>query len=477
MLGLTLWRLIYGMLLAVARPWVRLRLKLRARAEPAYGARVAERFGAVPESVPVAPIWFHTVSAGETIAAAPLIARLASRDPGTPILVTTMTPTGSAQVERLLGGTVAHCYAPYDFPDVVHGFFERVRPRLLVLMETELWPNMLRAAAVRNVPALLINARLSERSARGYRWIAPLTREMLTSLARIACQYPDHARRFRALGAQDEQLLITGSVKFDITLPDDHAARVTTLHAVLGLAGRPVWIAASTHDGEEGAVLSAHRAIRDQHPGALLILVPRHPSRATQVAGLVAEAGLSCAHLSALPSSRAEEQATEANARVTARTQPVAPQDVHRPAHGDRPERLDGVDVLLGDTMGELLYLYGLSAVAFIGGTLVSVGGHNPIEAAVCGQPLVMGPHTHNFEDVVASFTAGDCLTRVTGGAELGRAVAGWLADPAARAAAGERAMQVVRANQGATERLLDLLGGWAAADRESAPEPRSVGG
>ena len=204
---------------------VRLRLGYRARRDPAYGERVQERFARLPEGLPAGSIWFHTVSAGETIAAAPILLALAERHPDVPVLVTTMTPTGSAQVARLLGDRVAHCYAPYDFPTVVRRFFDLAAPRLLVLMETELWPNMLREAGRRQVPALLVNARLPARSAAGYARVGALTRHMLESLRFIACQYADHAERFLALGAPADRVGVLGSVKFDVRIPASVRAR------------------------------------------------------------------------------------------------------------------------------------------------------------------------------------------------------------------------------------------------------------
>ena len=205
-LSLLCWRAVYRLLLLAARPWVVVRLWLRGRTEPEYRARIAERFAELPAGLPQQPVWFHTVSAGETIAAAPLIRALNGMFPDVPFLVTTMTPTGSAQVARLLGDRVAHCYAPYDFPGTVRRFYDAVQPRLLVLMETELWPNVLREASRRGVPALLVNGRLSERSAAGYRRLGALTRDMLGSLRFIACQYPLHAERFLSLGARPERL-------------------------------------------------------------------------------------------------------------------------------------------------------------------------------------------------------------------------------------------------------------------------------
>ncbi len=419
--ALTGWRLLYWILLLLARPLVRLRLAYRARRDPAYGERIQERFARLPDGLPRGSIWFHTVSAGETIAAAPIIVALSDRHPDVPVLVTTMTPTGSAQVARLLGDRVVHCYAPYDFPAVVARFFEQTAPRLLVLMETELWPNMLREAVHRQVPALLVNARLSERSAAGYARVGALTRNMLESLRFIACQYADHAERFLALGAPVDRVSALGSVKFDVRLPADHGERVGTLKDRWALYDRPVWIAGSTHPGEEEIVLTAHQQLKARFPGLLLILVPRHPERRSEVGALIDRLGFSQAWMS----------------------------EVDAPTNRD---------VVLGDTMGELLYLYGLADVAFLGGSLVSVGGHNPIEAAVCRLPLIMGPETFNFPDVVAAFGEAGCLHLVSDADSLAECVSGYLEDESTRQAAGAKAADVVGRNRGATERLLELL-------------------
>ena len=419
------WRALYRLVLLLAWPFVHLRLRLRARREPEYGIRIAERFGRVPDDIPRGVIWFHTVSAGETIAAAPLIAALADEFTGVPFLVTTMTPTGSAQVQQRLGGRVSHCYAPYDFPHAVGRFYERVEPRLLVLMETELWPTLLAGARDREIPALLVNARLSERSARGYARIGGLSRPMLAGLCRIACQYPDHAARFRSLGADPARIDVLGNVKFDVTLPADHASRVSEMRVSWNLQDRPVWIAASTHEGEESLALEAHGLLCRQFPDALLILVPRHPSRAAAVARQVDAAGMAYRRTSL---------------------------DLDTGADGDR------VAVVLGDRMGELLYLYGLADVALLGGSLVPVGGHNPIEAAVCGIPLLMGPQRFNFADVATAFEEADCLRTVTDVVSLAGALAACFADPERCHRNGARARQVVAQNAGATERLRVLL-------------------
>ena len=421
MLGLTFWRTLYRVLLAIAWPWVHVRLRWRSRREPEYGKRISERFGRVPEDVPAGPIWFHTVSAGETIAAAPLIGRLTEEFPDLEFLVTTMTPTGSAQVAERLGDRVAHCYAPYDFAAATNRFFDRVQPKLLILMETELWPNMLTRAEAGHVPALLVNARLSERSARGYARLGALTRSMLESLRFLACQYPDHAERFLDLGARADRIGVLGSVKFDVALPEDHVRRVTDFQTGWMIGSRPVWIAGSTHPGEETVVLEAHGLIRQRFPDAMLILAPRHPNRRDEVGAEIEAAGF----------------------------------DMTRMSDGTD---FDGRAVILADTMGELLYLYGLSQVAFLGGSLASVGGHNPIEAAVCGQPLIMGPETFNFPDVVATFSDAGCLTLVGDASALAEAIICYFENPARRQRDGARAAEVVADNTGATERLLQLL-------------------
>lgn len=428
--------MLYPLVLLLAYPLVRLRLWLRGRREPEYRQRVAERFGHVPPEVPEGPVWFHTVSAGESIAAAPVIRQLAEEFAGTPFLVTTMTPTGSQQVLDRLGDVVAHCYAPYDFGHGVRRFFARVRPRLLVLMETELWPNLIRCADQAGVPVLVVNARLSERSARGYARIASLTTDMLARIRLIACQSEAHAQRFVALGAAAENVCALGSVKFDVELPHDYHARVavlksvlkTTLKTALASAGRPVWIAGSTHPGEDEVVLAAHREVVAMHPNALLLLVPRHPVRGAAVLALARGAGF-----------------------VTRRLRELA-------EGVEEVVGIESVQVVVCDTMGELQYLYGCSDVAFLAGSLVPVGGHNPIEPAICAQPLLTGPVTHNFTDVVEAFVSAGCMAEVTHAADMAAHVNRWFGDAAERARLGDIAASVVRDNRGATGRLLELL-------------------
>jgi len=360
-------------------------------------------------------IWFHTVSAGETNAAAPVIQAVQQRLPDDTFLVTTMTPTGSARVTSLLGDTVEHCYAPYDYPWAVARFLRRVRPRALVLMETELWPNLVEQTASSGASVYLVNARLSARSYRGYRRIGPLTRRMLGSIDGIVCQYEDTATRFRSLGAKAVE--VTGSVKFDAEMPPDGFGV-----GDLGFGEAPVWIAGSTHAGEEETVLDAHRQLRERFPDLGLILVPRHPDRAIGVAQLATQRGFSTGLLS------------------------------------DRP---DGVDILVGDVMGTLAHLYPYAGVAFVGGSLDGTGGHNPIEAAVHGLPVLMGPTRHDVEEICARFATAGCFYPVADADDIARTVGELFADPMRRAKEGELAKGVVGANRGARQVVVNRLCGW----------------
>ncbi|HET6472521.1 MAG TPA: lipid IV(A) 3-deoxy-D-manno-octulosonic acid transferase [Pseudomonadales bacterium] len=414
-----LWRALYAVLLLLSYPFVVLLTIWRPARNPAYRGGRRERFGWVHAAAPRDVIWIHAVSAGEVIAAAPLMRRLMTLMPNAPMLVTTMTPTGANQVRRLLGNRVTHCYAPYDYPWALRRFLKRVRPRVLVLIETELWPNMVRMSAARRIPVVLINARMSERSANRYRRIASLTRSMLNRLTWIAAQYPEHATRYIELGARPEIVDVVGNVKFDVELPDDFAERVAALRARWKMTNRPVWIAASTHEGEDQVVLDAHRRVLEREPDALLILVPRHPERFDAVAKLAAN-GLA----------------------------------VRRMTDGSG----GAAQVVIGDTMGQLIYLYGVALVAFIGGSLVEAGGHNPIEPATVGLPLLMGPYDFNFASVTAMFERAGCLHRVTDATLLGQSVSALFDDAPRREAEVKLAREVVSSNAGATDRIARRL-------------------
>lgn len=418
-------RFLYSILFHLLLPVILLRLLWRARRAPDYLKRVGERFGfGIPAMT--GGLWVHAVSVGETLAAAPLVNAWRAANPDQPVFISTMTPTGSARVHALWGDAVGHAYAPYDLPWAWALFLRRVRPRALVIMETELWPNMIHAARARGIPVMLANARLSEKSARGYYLAGWLARPMLEELSCVAAQDEATAERFRRLGVPDARLSVTGSVKFDITPPADIAERAHQLHVEWKLANRLVIVAASTHSGEDIPVLMAFSEVRARHKHALLILVPRHPERFENVAGTIRQKRLVLARRS--------------------RHEPVTMETA----------------VVLGDTMGELMLWYALADVAFVGGSLVPVGGHNVLEPMALDVPTLSGPHVHNFQSIAAELAAAGALQLVEA-AQLGRACNQLLDHPEQANAQVMAARAVLQRNRGALQRQLGLI---AALDR-----------
>jgi 3-deoxy-D-manno-octulosonic-acid transferase len=422
-------RALYTLLLHLGLPLVAGRLAWRAWRAPAYARRIGERFALGLPPLQPGGIWLHAVSVGESIAAAPLIRQLLARYPNLPITITCMTPTGSERIQALFAGPeyagrVQHCYLPYDLPWAAARFLERARPRLAVVMETELWPNHIHQCARRGIPVVLANARLSERSARGYARFAKLTAPMLAELSLIAVQTTAEAERFRSLGARPECVEVTGSIKFDLTIDPALLVRAGELREQWGASSRPVWIAASTHAGEDETVLAAHRLLLAQRPEALLILVPRHPERFGAVFELCQRQGLATCR-------RSTGEALQA-----------------------------GDQVLLGDTMGELLFLYALADLAFVGGSLVGNGGHNLLEPAALGKPVLSGPHLFNFLEIAAQLREAGALLEVTDAAELAQRVARLWREPAEAQSMREAGLAVMQANQGALARLLAGLAG-----------------
>ncbi|MDT3712171.1 MAG: lipid IV(A) 3-deoxy-D-manno-octulosonic acid transferase [Pseudomonadaceae bacterium] len=428
-------RTLYTLLFHLGLPLVVLRLLWRAWRAPAYAQRVGERFAIGLPPLESGGIWLHAVSVGESIAAAPLIRELMARHPDLPITVTCMTPTGSERIRALFGDRVQHCYLPYDLPWAAARFLERAQPRLAAVMETELWPNHIHQCARRGIPVALANARLSERSARGYARFARLTAPMLGELSLIAVQTAAEAERFLALGARSECVEITGSIKFDLTIDPALLARASELRTQWDAVQRPVWIAASTHAGEDEIVLAAHWRLLERHPQALLILVPRHPERFAAMAELCRQQGFATVRRS-----QGED--------VTAHTQ-----------------------VLLGDTMGELLFLYALADIAFVGGSLVPNGGHNLLEPAALGKPVLSGPHLFNFLEISAQLRAAGALLEVADAAELADGVDRLWREPVSAERMRAAGLTVLKANQGALQRLLAALA-RLLADR-AEPPPR----
>ena len=441
-----MWWALYQILLWFGYPLVRLRLYWRSRQSPAYAKGVDERFGWAPKEVPQAAIWIHCVSAGETIAAAPLIKRLLAElqrqakdrgDTARPVIVTTMTPTGREQVKRLLGEQVFHCYAPYDFKFAVERFLRRANPSALLLLETEIWPNLIVRSHALGLPVMLLNARLSDRSARSYRRVAGLIGPVLDRLDWLACQYPADRDRFVELGANAERISCVGNMKFDVGDSGSSSLIDPVVDAIAkraGSAGRSCWLAGSTHAGEERIVLAAHAELLTAFPELCLILVPRHPERFDSV--FDACSGYRTQRVSQLPA-------------VSRTSDPIAP-----------------AQIILVDQMGLLTELYRCADVAFIGGSLASVGGHNPIEAANASVPMLMGPHRFNFAAVCEAFVAAGAMLEVHDATTLANQVRGLLDDPQRRASLGAAGKQVVLENSGSTGLLLDgIISRIAAAE------------
>lgn len=418
-------RLFYSALFYLSLPMVVARLWWRGRRAPAYRQRIGERFGYFAERPTPNGIWVHAVSVGEVIAAAPLIRALLQRHPDTSLIVTTMTPTGSERVRALFGkkefgASVFHMYAPYDVPSCIARFLRRVQPRLLIIIETELWPNTIHACAQRRIPVVLANARLSEKSAHGYGRFRALTTPMLRELDKVVAQNAEDGARFVALGLPPQHLVVSGSIKFDITLDAEVIARAERAKAEWRRQGRFIWIAASTHEGEDEIVLEAHRQLRKHFSDALLIVVPRHPERFNDVADLVAKNNLTFAQRSAKLDGFASDTA-----------------------------------VLLGDTMGELLFLYGCADCAFVGGSLIARGGHNMLEPAAWGLPILTGPSDFNFREISALLQQANALSKVSDANSLTTALVDLAGDTALRLQRGNAAKQVIAANRGALEKLL----------------------
>jgi 3-deoxy-D-manno-octulosonic-acid transferase len=417
-------RTLYTALFYLGLPLIALRLWLRARKAPAYAKRIGERFAHGLPPMVRGGIWLHAVSVGESIAAAPLVRALLERYPEASITLTCMTPTGSERIQALFGDNprVQHCYLPYDLPWAMGRFLDHTRPRLGIVMETELWPNLVAQCGKRGIPLALANGRLSARSARGYARFAKLTGPMLRQMSLLAVQTGTEAERFLQLGARAETLEVTGSIKFDLAPDPALPERAQALRQHWQAPQRPVWIAASTHQGEDEIILAAHQRLLRTHSDALLILVPRHPERFAQVGTAVEQAGLRMAR-------RADDE-------------PVTGQ----------------VQVVLGNTMGELMQLYAVADIAFVGGSLVPNGGHNLLEPAALSKPLLSGPHVFNFQDIAERLSEAGALTLIDDAEGLADAVRHLIELPQDARRMGKAGLAVMRANQGALARLLAAL-------------------
>jgi 3-deoxy-D-manno-octulosonic-acid transferase len=414
-------RILYTLLLYLLMPLVLLRLAWRGLRAPAYWHRWAERFGFIEPALGERVIWIHAVSVGEVQAAVPLVRALLENYPAYSLLLTTVTPTGSARVTALFGEEVAHVYAPYDLPGAVRRFFQRTRPQLAIIMETELWPNLFHACRARQVPLLLVNARLSARSVAGYRRVKSLVGKTLANVSGIAAQGEADAARFVQLGAPPECVSVSGNLKFEQRIPPGLLERAAVLRREWGV-DRPVWVAASTHEGEDEQLLEVFEQLRGRFAECLLVLVPRHPERFAAVAELCRQHGLNIVL-------RSERRRCEADTQV-----------------------------FVGDSMGELPLFLAAADVAFVGGSLVPHGGHNLLEPAALGVPVASGPHVFNFTEICELLLQAGACEVVDNGDELAAILGRWLADANERHRVGERGRQVVEKNRGALQTVLTII-------------------
>lgn len=421
----TLWqrllRALYSAVMYALVPVMLYHLVWRGLRDRNYFQRWSERFGWYGGAPLRQSLWIHAVSVGEVNAAAPLVDALRVAYPRQSMVVTTTTPTGSARVQALWGERVRHLYLPYDLPGAVRRFLRHAQPRFALVMETEIWPNLYLGTHARGIPLMLANARLSQRSGRGYRPVLPLIRLAMGKVDLIGAQTEADARRLRAVGARAECIRIVGNLKYDLRLPEGLDAQARRWRAGWG-STRPVWIAASTHEDEESLVLDAHAALRAQFPELLLLWAPRHPERFAAVT----------------------EQARARGLRVRTRSEHHLPDS--------------GTECFVLDSMGELLGFFAAADVAFVGGSLQAIGGHNVLEPAALGVPSIVGPHTFNFVEATTLLRDEGALLQVDNAAGLQRALALLLNDAPRRRAMGAAGRLTVERERGALARTMQLI-------------------
>lgn len=411
-------RIVYTLLLALASPLLLFGLYKSKPNKPQFGSRWKEHFGITPKlKSNDKPIWIHAVSVGESIAATPLIKALKEQNPEQSILVTTTTSTGAEQIAKL-GDLIEHRYMPIDFGFAIKGFLKAVQPKQMLIIETELWPNTLHNVHKAGIPITVVNARLSEKSCQNYAKIQRLFNQLHPCLTQVLCQTDSDAERFERLGVEKKKLSVTGSIKFDIQISEQVKQQGQQLRAQLG-NDRPIWIAASTHKGEDEQVLDAHRQVLKSHPNALLILVPRHPERFDDVFTLCQQQGFNTVR-------RTSTHAVETNTQV-----------------------------YLGDTMGEMLTLIGAADICFMGGSLIGdkVGGHNVLEPAALGVPIINGPSFFNFKEIVHEMKQNNLIKIVKNEDELARAIVALIKDVAAHERITSELAHFMLANSGSLQR------------------------
>ncbi len=414
-------RFFYTLVMYLVTPLIMLRLLKRGVRYGDYHKRWPERFGFFDGARVRESLWVHAVSVGEVNAAEPLIKALRGRYPDAPLVVTTVTPTGSERVRQLFGDSVFHVYLPYDLPFAVTRFLRHVRPRMAIIVETEIWPNLYLTCRRRGIPLMIANARLSERSLRGYRPMGSLVRRALRCVRLIAAQSRTDAERYRLLGADPDKVVVTGNMKFDMPVPYDAERQGQELRLQWGQL-RPAWIAGSTHEVEELQVLEAHLEVLKRLPDALLLIAPRHPERFKLVESAARSLGLS----------------------VGTRSADQVPSTAHQ--------------VFVIDAMGELMPFYAAADLAFVGGSLVPIGGHNVLEPAALATPVLVGPHTFNFQEITLTLIQEGGAARVGSVEELASEVVRLLGDAAGLERMGAAARTVFDSERGAVKRVIGMI-------------------
>ncbi|CAM4465545.1 MAG: 3-deoxy-D-manno-octulosonic acid transferase [Legionellaceae bacterium] len=413
-------RYIYTSLFYLFIPFILLRLLWRGYKSPAYLKRWLERFGFIPYFLgEKGCIWIHAVSLGETLAAIPLIKALKQQYPSQNILVTTTTPTGSKQIKDVFKEEIFHVYLPYDLPGALTRFLKKVKPTLLILIELEIWPNIIHQCKKNHIPVLIINGRLSEKTAKRYGYIKIFITETFQGVTHVAVQTSIERDRFIKLGLAPQKITITGNIKFDLEIPIDLPEKSISLKKAWGI-NRPVWIAASTHEKEEQIILNAFATVKKHFPTLLLLLVPRHPERFDFVANLCKTYNLI--------------------------------------RHSEKKLPTQDTDIYLGDTIGELLLFYKASDLAFVGGSLIPIGGHNVLEPAAIGIPCLTGPYTFNFLEINHKLKTANALFTVKNTQELTEQVLYLLRQPEKSKASGQRGQKFVEANKGSLQKQLNLI-------------------
>ncbi|MDG6881662.1 3-deoxy-D-manno-octulosonic-acid transferase [Phocoenobacter uteri] len=416
---------LYTIMSYLLQPFIFLEMLRRSIKQPAYRSRLKERYALYSKQKKVTKggVIIHAASVGEVIAITPLVKHLQKRYPNLPLVFTTVTPTGSERVKAAFGDTLSHFYLPYDLPIFVKKYLNFIQPKAIIVVETELWPNLIAQAHQQKIPFIIANARLSPRSAKRYgaikKWLAP----MFNNIELIMAQDTVSADRYLELGVKPQKLVNTGNLKFDLNVNEQQYQEIKETIKSLNITDRPIWVAGSTHEGEETLLLETHKQLLKTYPNLILILVPRHPERFNSVAETVEQSNLHFIRRSA--------------------NQPLT----------------NETSVLLGDTMGEMMLFYGMADIAFVGGSLIKHGGHNPLEPIAFKIPVISGGHTYNFTEIYEKLKNVNGFIEVASDVDkLTQAVEFLLKNANERQQIGEAGFQVLKENQGALQRHLDLL-------------------